>query len=164
MPQGLFFLDRLSMAAAQEDSCSILFVRLTDGEIVGKVRAAKTSVENVVQIADDLIAVISEGSRDTRSSLQIFDLPDFNPGPWLITGDEQGHPYDDPAEQVAPPQRVVRPLISDKDVLDDGGSHPGDDIRWITDDGRYLVFGRKSGFALSIPPWGKRLRDLMAPR
>ncbi len=168
MPQGLFFLDRLSMAAAQEDSCSIVFVRLTDGEIVGKVRAAKTTIENVVQIANDLIAVISSGTRDTKSSLQIFDMPDFNPGPWLVSGDDEGYGEDMPKPVAGSGPRTT-PLISGKDLLEASGddSHPADDIRRITDEGRYVVYGRsdrKEGFALSIPPWGKRLRDLMTPR
>ena len=153
--QSVFFIESLSVAGVQEDSCSVTFLALPDGRVLGKVRAAYDMVESVVRIADDLIAIASSGRRDARQSIQIFDFPDLNAGPWFMSGDLQG----DESEQAA-------------DARNQGGpTAPLVAFEWnkseIGDNGRVLFLERpiddkkSEWLALAIPPWGQGLRQLM---
>ena len=138
----------------QRDDCNIDLIRLADGAELGSIRAAYTQTDNVLQISDDLIAVLSSGNRDARNSIQIFDLPNLNPGPWLVDGDLQDG---EDESQPSPRTRLSypRPLVPFEPM-----GHT------IVGDGKYLYLKQdeKRGLTLSIPPWGKRLRDLMSPR
>jgi hypothetical protein len=162
--RGIFFLDELSVVAVQEDVCSVTILQLPDGNVLGKLRAGYDRIDNVVRLADDLIAVLSSSRRDSRQSIQIFDFPDLNPGPWLLTGNLEEAEPDSPANQsssvpaaaAAPAATPTRRLVP---------------FNWadaeIDGDGRTLFLGQKSRnqpsdwIALSIPPWGERLRRLM---
>src|SRR5262249_21015188 len=123
--------------------------------------AGYDKVENVVRIADDLVAVVSSGRRDGRMSIQIFDLPELNAGPWFLTGDSKGDGgkadggkgdggKGDGGDR---PQTSLAPFEWDGAEVGEGGrvlflERPGDN-------------GKSDWIALSIPPWGERLRQLL---
>jgi len=128
---------------------------------LGKVRAGYDRVENVVRIADDLVAVVSSGRRDGRQSIQIFDVPELNPGPWLLTGDLKGDDAPPPKPASAggatePSATLPKPLVP----FEWDGAEVGDD-------GRLLFLerpgdnGQSDWIAVAMPPWGERLRQLM---
>ena len=164
--RGIFFIEALSVAAVQEDSCSVTFLALPDGDVLGKVRAAYDMVTNVVRIPDDLIAVVSSGRHDARQSIQIFDFPDLNPGPWFMTGDLQGDQSQEPP-QGAPPKG--QPGASAREA--EAPAKPLVAFEWsageIGEDGGVLFLerlrdnGDREWIALAIPPWGERLRRVM---
>jgi hypothetical protein len=161
--RGIFFLDELSVVAVQEDVCSVTILQLPDGNVLGKLRAGYDQIDNVVRLADDLIAVLSSSRRDARQSIQIFDFPDLNPGPWLLTGDLGEAEPDSPANQPLSQPAAALPAATPTRRLVP--------FNWvdaeIDGDGRTLFLGQKRGnqlsdwIALSIPPWGERLRRLM---
>jgi hypothetical protein len=83
---SISFLEGLSTFAIRDRPCGLTFVRVPDGKLLGRVATAYEQLDQVTGVAGDLVFVVTSGRRDARSSIQIFDFPALNSGPWLITG------------------------------------------------------------------------------
>jgi hypothetical protein len=139
---GIFFIDPRDPAAiVHQDKCTLGVLRLADKTSIGTLRPAFDSPVAIQQIRDDLIAVHSAGKHGYPASIQIFDYPDLNPGPWLMPGGE--------VEMEETPGALV-PF---------GGGMAFE----LVDDGELLVVRQQDQepTVLSVPPWGRRLRELL---
>ncbi len=148
-PDKIFFsLPRARAVAVHEDECTLTVLRLSDGEVLGQFHSIYASPDAVREIGDDLIAVFSSGS---TASVQIFDYPGVNAGPSIVMSWEES--YEGGVQDDSLPHVLV-PFI-------------GTDLA-LSSDGRFLTVqqccdrGEKgTTMVLNVPPWGKRLRDLM---
>ena len=159
--KSISFIDGLSIVAVQDEACSVAFMRLPDSTVAGRAKPAYTHVREVMQIAPDLLALISEGSRDARKSIQVLEYPDLSRGPWIVDGDSEGEEPPDErqanglvqTEAAGPGAMTSKPLLS-------GGMEGVE----FSKDGRFLFVEErytKHRLALSVPPWGQRLKDML---
>lgn len=159
---GMTFLPHVSVVAIQNDECTVDLLGLPNVTPIGRIHAAFDRITKVEQISDDLIALHSEYEYLTIDSIQILSYPELEHGPWFLSGGVSDHNWDT-TSQVADADKEA----AAKNALFPHGSHG---VVEFGDNGRTLIVQntgllretKRHPIALSVPPWGKRLRDLMA--
>jgi hypothetical protein len=146
---GMFFLDKSPVVAVHEDACTLALISLLNGTILGRVRSALHNVVRVKQITHDTLVVYSKNVHQAIESVQIFDFPYLNEGPWFMFA----------GSEVMPTQHGTLAPKSDDALVpfEDWGA-----LRLeLTGDGATLIVQSDDdkALALSVPPWGDRLRN-----
>jgi hypothetical protein len=167
---GLFFLADADAAVIHEDECNLTVVRLSDGMEIGKLSAAFSNHVKVKQIGPDLLAVYSADWYDVTHSIQICDYPGLAQGPWLLMGesdDQIDQPTPDPGKPstpASPPAGTQQPSIPEAGPVAPLVTYEAEPDFLFTDRGRSLVIrqAQRDPVTLAIPPWGTRLRELLA--
>src|SRR4029079_1436665 len=84
---SVWTLDELSVFAGRDETCRVTFIQAADGRVLGNAQVAYPDGVAIGSV-NDVIFIETQGRRDMRYSLQVFDFPDLIPGPWFIQGNE----------------------------------------------------------------------------
>jgi hypothetical protein len=137
-----YVLESFGSIAVHENECVLKILRISDNKLLGKIRTAYSAPE-ISRIDTDLIALSSADWYGDAHSLQIFDFPSLNPGPWFVTDDES--------------------TPDDDESIDRNALVPFSGSTSFEVNGKFLIVrkGDTDTAILAVPPWGKRLRELL---